>query len=132
MTGIVTAKVGRKCDWREVGRPWIWSRACFPLLLRGRDDRNTQPLRLCLNSVDERYRTPLDDITGHVRIQDQQAYSGSRGCGAERSLGSKKSSGTSIAREKNDAQSGLIGEINRLSPCFRMRTSFTASENLNS
>jgi hypothetical protein len=24
--GIMTAKVGCKCDWREVGRPWIWSR----------------------------------------------------------------------------------------------------------
>jgi hypothetical protein len=35
-------------------------------------------------------------------------------------------------REEKRAQSGFIEEINRLSACFRMRTSFTASENLNS
>src|SRR5579883_3337107 len=82
---------------------------------------------MLLEALQESCGALLDDVARNVRIQHQQAHRASRACGGDSSRCSRKSSGTSTSRAKNEAQSGLTGEISRLSPCLRMRTSFTCS-----
>src|SRR5579883_302793 len=94
--------------------------------LSGGHDGDAKLLGVSLEALDERRRSALDDIARDVRIEHPKRHSGSRCCGGE-SRRSRKSSGTSASSAKKDTQSGFRGERTRLSPCLRMRTSFTSS-----
>lgn len=53
-------------------------------------------------------------------------------CGGASARSTRKSSGTLTSIAKKEAQSGLTGEMSKLSPCLRMRTSFTSPAKRNS
>jgi hypothetical protein len=85
-----------------------------------------------LKFLDQCRRSALDDVTRDVRVQHEPRHNGSRGCGGESERSSRKSSGTSVRRAKNDAQFGLTGVMSNPSPCLRILTSLTSVGKRNS
>src|SRR5258708_35285120 len=105
---------------------------CAKTQLRGGNHGYVKRLAVFLEFFNQCRWSALDDVAGDICIQHEPGHRGSRDCGDESLRFSRNSSGRYTCIAKNDDQSGLTGEMNSPSPCFRIRTSLTSTGKRNS